>query len=51
MKTEYQQSLENWAKGLTNETLERYMDMLDRFKTDELNALLQEDMRRIKANS
>jgi len=25
--------------------------MLDRFKTDELNALLQEDMRRIKANS
>jgi hypothetical protein len=49
MQTEYQQSLENWAKNLSDETLGRYMDMLDRFKIDELDALLREDLNRIYA--
>jgi len=49
MQTEYQQSLENWAKSLSDETLGRYMDMLDRFKIDELDALLKEDLNRIYA--
>lgn len=49
MKTEYQKSLEKWVRGLTDEQLSKYMESLERFNDDELDALFYEDARRMQS--
>jgi hypothetical protein len=49
MKTAYQESLQNWVSKLTNEQISDYMGMLDRFNDEEVDALLNEDVRRMQA--
>lgn len=49
MKTEYQKSLEVWASGLSDEQLSKYMESLERFSDDELDALFYEDARRMQS--
>ena len=51
MKTVYQESLEAWARGLTDEKLNDYMSELERFTDDELDALFAEDIRRLQAHA
>jgi len=48
MKTEYQKSLQAWVSGLTDSKLHEYIESLDRFSDDELDALVIEDSRRIQ---
>jgi hypothetical protein len=48
MKTEYQKSLQAWAGGLTDGQLAQYMESLDLFSDDELDALTVEDVRRMQ---
>jgi len=48
MKTEYQKSLQTWAGGLTDGQLAQYVESLDRFSDDEVDALVIEDARRIQ---
>jgi hypothetical protein len=47
MKSEYQLSLELWAKNLTNDQLSNYMNFLERFSDQELDVLFFEDCRRL----
>jgi hypothetical protein len=47
MKTEYQLSLEKWARNLSDEQLNNYMQSLERFSDQELDALFFEDLRRM----
>ena len=47
MKTEYQASLQNWAKNLSDEKLSEYLNSLEKFSDTELDALLFEDIRRM----
>ena len=47
MKSEYQKSLINWVKGLSDSELAECFDDLDRFNDAELSALILEDIRRI----
>jgi hypothetical protein len=47
MKSEYQLSLELWAKNLTNDQLSNCMNFLDRFSDQELDVLFFEDLRRL----
>jgi len=48
MQTEYQKSLHAWVSGLTNGKLAQYMESLDRFNDDEVDALIIEDSRRMQ---
>jgi hypothetical protein len=48
MKTEYQKSLQAWAGSLTDGQLAQYVESLDRFSDDELDALTAEDVRRMQ---
>ena len=48
MKTEYQKSLQAWVSGLTDNQLGEYVESLDRFSDDELDALTIEDVRRMQ---
>jgi hypothetical protein len=48
MKTEYQKSLQAWVSGLTDSKLAEYMESLDLFNDDELDALTVEDVRRMQ---
>lgn len=47
MKTEYQNSLLNWAKNLSDEKLSEYLNSLEKFSDTELDALFFEDIRRM----
>lgn len=47
MKSEYQKSLINWVKGLTDSELARYMEDLEGFSDAEAESLILEDIRRI----
>jgi len=47
MLTEYQRSLNNWVRGLTDSELARYMERLEAFGDAEVDALIKEDIRRI----
>ena len=49
MKTEYQQSLEKWVANLTDAQLSDYMGKLNKFSDAEVDALVLEDMSRIRA--
>jgi hypothetical protein len=46
---EYQNQLQKWVAGLSDETLCDYMNELDRFSDAELDALFMEDVRRMQA--
>jgi len=48
MKTEHQKSLQAWVSGLTDSKLAEYMESLDLFSDDELDALTAEDVRRMQ---
>ena len=48
MQTEYQKSLETWVRDLTDSQLGAYIESLDRFNDDEVDALIIEDSRRMQ---
>lgn len=43
----YEESLIDWVSGLDDETITKYMGMLERFNDAEFDALFKEDARRI----
>lgn len=47
MKTAYQESLEKWARGLTDEKLQELL-IDDRIQGAEIDALFHEDVRRMQ---
>ncbi len=51
MNTEYQQALDAWARGLSDECLNDYMSELERFTDAELDALFAEDVRRLQSQT